>query len=82
MDLNRINEEINRQPEAEITVASLSGIEKYTVEEGTTVADFREANEISNATKLITADTQRTLKNTDVLTAGMQIVMTTSKKNG
>lgn len=81
MDINAINDALNAlKDDVTISVASLAGTQSYTIEEGTTVREFKAANGLRSS-KLVTAEGV-ILKDSDVLTSDMSVFVSASKKNG
>lgn len=75
MDFDALN-----QNEVEVEIVTLAGIEKVTADEGTTVKDFKEAHGLVG-TKIID-ENSNPLRDSDVIREGMQLFVSTPKKNG
>lgn len=63
-----------------VELITLQEVKKVEVREGMTIKEFKSLNGISNAT-LIDEDSNR-LRDNDTLEEGMQIYVSTPKKNG
>lgn len=64
----------------DVELITLQEVKKVEVREGMTIKEFKSLNGISSAT-LIDEDSNR-LRDNDVLEEGMQIYVSTPKKNG
>lgn len=64
----------------EISLVTLAGVRNYTVVEGTTVAEFKRANDLAGS-KLSDED-GNLLRDTDILEEDMEIFVSAAKKNG
>lgn len=71
---------LNESAEIQVELVTLAGVEKITATEGMTVKEFKEANNLVG-TKMID-DNSDVLRDSDTLTEGMQIYVSTPKKNG
>ena len=74
-----MNEEPQRR-QVEVELLTLSGISLKKILEGTTVKEFKEANDLINA-KIINAETRTILNDSDVLTDGMALTVSAAKQN-
>ncbi len=66
--------------EIEVELITLSGVQSVKATEGMTVKEFKEANNLVG-TKIIDDDSNL-LRDTDTIEAGMQLYVSTPKKNG
>lgn len=66
--------------EFEVELVTLAGVKKVSVKEGMTVKQFKETNDLVG-TKMIDEDSN-VLRDSDTLEEGMQIYISTPKKNG
>lgn len=71
---------LNEPAEIRVELVTLAGVEKITATEGMTVKEFKEANNLVG-TKMID-DNSDVLRDSDTITEGMQIYVSTPKKNG
>jgi hypothetical protein len=71
---------LNESAEIQVELVTLAGVEKITATEGMTVKEFKEANNLVG-TKMID-DNSDVLRDSDTITEGMQIYVSTPKKNG
>jgi len=71
---------LNESAEIQVELVTLAGVEKITATEGMTVKEFKEANNLVG-TKMID-DNSEVLRDSDTITEGMQIYVSTPKKNG
>lgn len=71
---------LNESAEIQVELITLAGVEKITATEGMTVKEFKEANNLVG-TKMID-DNSDVLRDSDTITEGMQIYVSTPKKNG
>ena len=76
-DFDALNETEN---EFEVKLVTLAGIKDVTVKEGMTVRQFKEANDLVG-TKMIDEESN-VLRDSDTIEEGMQIYVSTPKKNG
>lgn len=74
-DFNAFN-----QNEIEVEVVTLSGVSTVKATEGMTVKEFKEANGLAG--KKIIDDDSNLLRDTDTIEEGMQLYVSTPKKNG
>lgn len=74
-DFNAFN-----QNEIEVEVVTLSGVSTVKATEGMTVKEFKEANGLVG--KKIIDDDSNLLRDTDTIEEGMQLYVSTPKKNG
>lgn len=74
-DFNAFN-----QNEIEVEVVTLSGVSTVKATEGMTVKKFKEANGLVG--KKIIDDDSNLLRDTDTIEEGMQLYVSTPKKNG
>lgn len=75
IDFDQLNE-----TEVQVELVSISGTRKVEATEGMTIKAFKEANGLVNA-KLIDEDSN-VLRDGDVVYEGMQIFVSTPKRNG
>ena len=75
MDFDALN-----QNEVTVEIVTLAGIEKVTAEEGMSIKDFKAQNNLVG-TKLIDENSD-VLRDSDTVREGMQIFLSTPKKNG
>ena len=75
MDFDALN-----QNEVTVEIVTLAGIEKVTAEEGMSIKEFKEKNSLVG-TKLIDENSE-VLRDSDTVREGMQIFLSTPKKNG
>lgn len=68
------------QTEIEVELITLSGVQSVKATEGMTVRAFKEANNLVG-TKIIDDDSNL-LRDTDTIEEGMQLYVSTPKKNG
>ena len=68
------------QNEIEVEVVTLSGVSTVKATEGMTVKEFKEANGLVG--KKIIDDDSNLLRDTDTIEEGMQLYVSTPKKNG
>ena len=66
--------------EIEVELITLSGVQAVKATEGMTVKEFKEANNLVG-TKIIDDDSNL-LRDTDTIEEGMQLYVSTPKKNG
>lgn len=66
--------------EIEVELITLSGVQTVKATEGMTVKEFKEANNLVG-TKIIDDDSNL-LRDTDTIEEGMQLYISTPKKNG
>ena len=66
--------------EIEVELITLSGVQAVKATEGMTVKEFKEANNLVG-TKIIDGDSNL-LRDTDTIEEGMQLYISTPKKNG
>lgn len=66
--------------EVEIELVTIGGRDRLTVEEGQTVKDFKQTNGL-NGTRIIDQNGS-VLRDTDTIKEGMQLFVSTPKKNG
>lgn len=71
---------LNESAEIQVELVTLAGVEKITATEGMTVKEFKEANNLVG-TKMID-DNSDVLRDSDIIEEGMQIYVSTPKKNG
>jgi LysM repeat protein len=71
---------LNESAEIQVELVTLAGVEKITAKEGMTVKEFKEANNLVG-TKMID-DNSDVLRDSDIIEEGMQIYVSTPKKNG
>ena len=74
-DFNAFN-----QNEIEVEVVTLAGVSTAKATEGMTVKEFKEANGLVG--KKIIDDDSNLLRDTDTIEEGMQLYVSTPKKNG
>lgn len=75
MDFDALN-----QNDVTVEIVTLSGIDKVTATEGTTIKEFKEANGLVG-TKLIDENSD-VLRDSDTIRDGMQVFLSSPKKNG
>lgn len=66
--------------EVEVELITLSGVETVKATEGMTVGEFKQANNLVG--KKIIDDDSNLLRDTDTIEEGMQLYVSTPKKNG
>lgn len=75
VDFNALNSD-----EVEVQLVTISGVETLTVDEGMTIKEFKEQNGL-NGTRIID-ENSTPLRDSDVVREGMQLFVSTPKKNG
>lgn len=75
---NRVEEEKDTYS---IELVTLSGVQNYEVEEGTTIRQFKEAHGLSSDVKIVDEDGD-VLRANDVIDDDMSLFISTPKKNG
>jgi len=87
-NFNDINETLNNTREVEeeketcsIELVTLSGVQNYEVEEGTTIREFKEAHGLSSDVKIVDEDGD-VLRANDIIAEDMSLFISTPKKNG
>lgn len=85
-NFNEINEALNNETVEEkdtitVELVTLSGLQTYEVEEGTTIRQFKEAHGLSSDVKIVSEDGD-VLRANDVIEEDMSLFISTPKKNG
>lgn len=86
-DFNEINNALNNEEVEEekaivkVELVTLSGLQNYEVEEGTTIREFKEAHGLSADVKIVDEDGD-VLRADDEITDDISLFTSTPKKNG
>lgn len=67
--------------EVTIKMLSLNGGNTYTIETGTTIGEFKAMNGLDSTTNVVT-DAGVVLRNDEVITGNLKLMVSTPKKNG
>ena len=73
--------QLDKANDVKVELVTLAGRRDYQVEEGTTIATLRELYGLQG-TKILDATTNSLMKDSDVITGDVQLIVTNPKKNG
>ncbi len=63
-----------------ISLVTMDSVQNYTIDEGTTVAEFKRANDLVG--RRLSDEYSNLLRDTDIFEEDMEIFVSTAKKNG